>query len=145
MKIENLKDFLGVTADVSEKELCSEELILNKDKSDILEEEKTQIKKLFNLALENDLEFDDEFKMYFYSVYVDEPYDGYDFKDKKEEFFYNNGESFIVFEDKNGFKVKFKIRNLKNFKFKYVYKVVKRAIEYGEKHPGISNYRNYRK
>ena len=40
MKIENLKDFLGVTADVSEKELCSEELILSKDKSDILEKKK---------------------------------------------------------------------------------------------------------
>ena len=102
------------------------------------------MKKLFNLALENDLELDDEFKMYFDSVYVDEPYDGYVFKDEREEFFYNSGESFIVFEDKNKFKVKFKIRNLKNFKFKYVCKVVERAIDYGEKHPGLSNYRNYR-
>lgn len=153
MVIENLKNLLGVTDDVSEKELYSDELVekinsLRKSRKEkqklieVMEKEREQINKLFYYVLQDRVKLNDKFKMYFVTQYVDDSFDD-EFKDEKEEFFHNSGESFLVFEDKESFKVKFKIRSLKEYRYEDVCKVVKKAIKYSKEHPEISNYKSY--
>ena len=81
--------------------------------------------------------------LYFDGTPVDEPYDGLEFKTLEEEFYYNNGNSYLVFRDTNNFEVTFKIKYLKGYDFKIVYKVVEKAVNCTKANPGLSKYKLY--
>lgn len=130
MSKNTLKEYLGV--DVKDKRYD-----LSLDACESKEANQKRIKQLFDIALEED------FILYFDGVAVDDPYDGLDLSDLKDEFYYNNGNSFLVFEDKDGFKVSFKIKYLKEYDYERVYKVTEKAVEYTKKHPEVSKYKLY--
>lgn len=104
---------------------------------DILTDNKERIKKLFDIALE------EEFTVYFDGRYVEEPYDGLEFKTIEEEFYYYNSNSYLVFKDNIGDQVCFKIKFLKEYDFEKVYKVVEKACNYTKAHPEVSEYKLY--
>ena len=59
-------------------------------------------------------------------------------------FYYYNSSSYIVFVDDYNFKVRFKIRYLKDKNYKPdVYKVVEKACIYTKAHPEVSDYKLY--
>lgn len=131
MNKNNLKNFLNIDEDVQNKDLsldaCNEkEFEANK-----------KIKNLFDIALE------ERFLLYFDGRYVMEPYDGLEFKTLEEEFYYNNGNSYLVFSDSNDFKVTFKIKYLREYNFNMVYKVVEKAVIYTKANPDVSDYKLY--
>ncbi len=98
---------------------------------------KKQIKQLFDIALE------DKFILYFDGVPVDDPYDGLEFKTLEEEFYFNNGNSYLVFRDEEGTEVLFKIKCLKEYDFEKVYKVTEKAVIYTQSNSQISKYKFY--
>ena len=98
---------------------------------------KKQIKQLFDIALE------DKFILYFDGVPVDDPYDGLEFKTLEEEFYFNNGNSYLVFRDEEGTEVLFKIKCLKEYDFEKVYKVKEKAVIYTQSNSQISKYKFY--
>ena len=98
---------------------------------------KKQIKQLFDIALE------DKFILYFDGVPVDDPYDGLEFKTLEEEFYFNNGNSYLVFRDEEGTEVLFKIKFLKEYDFEKVYKVTEKAVIYTQSNSQISKYKFY--
>ena len=105
MSKNTLKEFLELDVNVKRYDLS---LDACKDK----EANQKRIKQLFDIALE------EKFILFFDGVAVDDPYDGLDLSELKDEFYYNNGNSFLVFEDKDGFKVSFKIKYLKEYDLK---------------------------
>ena len=113
MNKNNLKVFLGITEDIKEKDLsldtCTKEQV---------DANTRKIKELFDIAL------DEQTTVYFDGVYVEEPYDGLEFKTL-------------------GFKVRFKIRYLQGYDFDMVYKVTEKACNYTKAHPNVSNYKLY--
>ena len=129
----SFKDFLNLNTIAQEVDLsldtCHEvEVEVNKER----------INKLFDIAM------NDSVLVYFDGRYVEEPYDGLEFKTEEEEFYYYNGSSYIVFVDDNNFKVRFKIRYLKDKNYKpEVYKVVEKACIYTKAHPEVSDYKLY--
>ena len=70
-----------------------------------------RIKKLFDIALE------DKFMLYFDGTAVDDPPDGMELTTIEQQFFYNNGNSFLVFRDDENFEVAFKIKYLREYNF----------------------------
>lgn len=98
---------------------------------------KKRIKQLFDIALE------DKFILYFDGVPVDDPYDGLEFKTLEEEFYFNNGNSYLVFRDEEGIEVLFKIKYLKEYDFEKVYKATEKAVMYTQSNPQISKYKFY--
>lgn len=96
-----------------------------------------RINKLFDIALE------EVFLLYYDGRYVEEPYEGLEFETMEEEFYYYNGNSYLVFEDYTGFKVSFKVKCLKEYEFSKVYKVVEKACNYTKAHPEVSEYKLY--
>ena len=129
----SFKDFLNLRTKAQEVDLsldtCHEEEV---------EVNKERINKLFDIAM------NDSILVYFDGRYVEEPYDGLEFKTEEEEFYYYNGSSYIVFVDDNNFKVRFKIRYLKDKNYKpEVYKVVEKACIYTKAHPEVSDYKLY--
>ena len=96
-----------------------------------------RIKKLFDIALE------DKFMLYFDGTAVDDPPDGIEFKTIEETFFYNNGNSYLVFRDSNNFEVAFKIKYLREYDFQRVYDVTKKATECTKANPSLSKYKLY--
>lgn len=127
-----LRVFLGITEDIKEKDLsldtCTKEQV---------DANTRKIKELFDIAL------DEQVTVYFDGVYVEEPYEGLEFKTLEEEFYYYNNNSYIVFVDDSGFKVRFKIRYLQGYDFDMVYKVTEKACNYTKAHPNVSNYKLY--
>ncbi|MBO5477670.1 MAG: hypothetical protein J6A15_07970 [Clostridia bacterium] len=128
-KVDNLRSFLNIPEEVKEIEL-------GKDKTDTakFEADNDIVKMLFDIALE------DKFVMYFKGGYVDDPYDGLEFKTEEEEFYYNNGRSHLVFVGDNGFTVKIPIPRLKIFDYQDVRKVAIKAIKYSNSHEGLTDY-----
>ena len=129
----SFKDFLNLRTKAQEVDLsldtCHEEEV---------EVNKERINKLFDIAMNETV------TVYFDGRYVEEPYDGLEFKTEEEEFYYYNGSSYIVFVDDNNFKVRFKIRYLKDKNYKpEVYKVVEKACIYTKAHPEVSDYKLY--
>lgn len=105
---------------------------------DNLEDNKERINKLFDIAL------DEKYILFYDGRFVDDPYDGYEFQSLEEEFYYNNGNSYLVFQDKNTEeKVSFKVKSLKDYDFDTVYKIVEKAVEYTKEHPEVSEYKIY--
>jgi hypothetical protein len=132
MNKNNLKKFLDITENINEKELSLENC--NNEQAKI---NAKMVKALFDIAL------DDQVTVYFDGVYVEEPYEGLEFKTLEEEFYYYNNNSYLVFVDDNNFKVKFKIRNLHGYDFDMVYKVTEKACNYTKAHPSVSKYKLY--
>ncbi len=135
MKENNLKDFLGLK-DVKEKELilCNDKL--KYPSKNTLKKDMRLIKKLIDAT-------DGRFIIYFDGRYVDFPYDGLEFKSEKEEFFFNNWNSYIVFVDDTGFKVRFKIKWMEMLPYEKVYKLVEIGYYYTKAHPEVSKYKLY--
>ena len=104
---------------------------------DTLTDNKERIKKLFDIALE------EEFTVYFDGRYVEEPYDGLEFKTIEEEFYYYNSNSYLVCIDNIGDQVCFKIKFLKEYDFEKVYEVVEKACNYTKALPEVSEYKLY--
>lgn len=132
MNKNNLKNFLNIDEDVQNKDLS-----LDACNEKEFEANKKKIKNLFDIALE------ERFLLYFDGRYVMEPYDGLEFKTLEEEFYYNNGNSYLVFSDSNDFKVTFKIKYLREYNFNMVYKVVEKAVIYTKANPDVSDYKLY--
>ena len=131
MNKNSLKDFL---------ELNIEPTNLNrKDISLDAEEEinKERIKKLFGIALEN------KFMLYFDGTAVDDPPDGMELTTIEQQFFYNNGNSFLVFRDDENFEVAFKIKYLREYNFNKVYEITRIANKKTKANPELSNYKLY--
>ena len=129
----SFKDFLNLKTRAQEVDLS-----LDTCHKDEVEVNKERINKLFDIAM------NDSILVYFDGRYVEEPYDGLEFKTEEEEFYYYNGSSYIVFVDDNNFKVRFKIRYLKDKNYKpEVYKVVEKACIYTKAHPEVSDYKLY--
>lgn len=128
-KLDNLRSFLNIPEEV-------EEIELDKYKTDTakFEADNDIVKMLFDIALE------DKFVMYFKGGYVDDPYDGLEFKNEEEEFYYNNGKSYLVFVGDNDFTVKIPIPRLKIFDYQDVRKVAIKAIQYSNSHEGLTDY-----
>ena len=129
----SFKDFLNLKTRAQEVDLsldtCHEEEV---------EVNKERINKLFDIAMNETV------TVYFDGRYVEEPYDGLEFKTEEEEFYYYNSSSYIVFVDDYNFKVRFKIRYLKDKNYKPdVYKVVEKACIYTKAHPEVSDYKLY--
>ena len=127
MKKNTLIEFLNIDKNIKGIDLSLDTVYMNRER----------IRKLFDVALE------EKFTLYFDGRYVEEPYDGLEFKTLEEEFYYNNGNSYLVFEDTTGFKVTFKIKCLKEYNFNKVYKVVEKAVIYTKAHPEVSEYKLY--
>ncbi len=127
-----LKSFLNLKEEGKRK---------NIDLDDCNEEERVRnedvIKRLFDIALER------RFLIYFDGTAVDEPYDGLEFKNLEDEFYYNNGNSYLVFRDIQNTEVAFKIKYLKKYDFKKVYKIVENAVKCTMKNPELSKYKLY--
>lgn len=124
-----LKELLNLVKKMKNIELCADGVDKKKYK-----EESKKIKELFDATLRDITEKKEinDYILYFDAIAVDEPYDGLEFKDDEEEFYYYNSESKLVFMDTDGeLKICFKIRNLKQFNIDYekVCTVVKYAIE----------------
>ena len=114
------------------------DLSLDTCHKDEVEVNKERINKLFDIAMNESV------IVYFDGRYVEEPYDGLEFKTEEEEFYYYNSSSYIVFVDDYNFKVRFKIRYLKDKNYKPdVYKVVEKACIYTKAHPEVSDYKLY--
>ena len=129
----SFKDFLNLNTIAQEVDLS-----LDTCHKEEVEVNKERINKLFDIAM------NDSILVYFDGRYVEEPYDGLEFKTEEEEFYYYNGSSYIVFVDDNNFKVRFKIRYLKDKNYKpEVYKVVEKACFYTKAHPEVSDYKLY--
>ena len=142
----SFKDFLNLNTIAQEVDLS-----LDTCHKEEVEVNKERINKLFDIAM------NDSILVYFDGRYVEEPYDGLEFKTEEEEFYYYNGSSYeeeefyyyngssyIVFVDDNNFKVRFKIRYLKDKNYKpEVYKVVEKACIYTKAHPEVSDYKLY--
>ena len=129
----SFKDFLNLNTMAQEVDLS-----LDTCHKEEVEVNKERINKLFDIAM------NDSILVYFDGRYVEEPYDGLEFKTEEEEFYYYNGSSYIVFVDDNNFKVRFKIRYLKDKNYKpEVYKVVEKACIYTKAHPEVSDYKLY--
>ena len=129
----SFKDFLNLKTRAQEVDLS-----LDTCHKDEVEVNKERINKLFDIAMNESV------IVYFDGRYVEEPYDGLEFKTEEEEFYYYNGSSYIVFVDDNNFKVRFKIRYLKDKNYKpEVYKVVEKACIYTKAHPEVSDYKLY--
>ena len=128
----SFKDFLNLRTKAQEVDLsldtCHEEEV---------EVNKERINKLFDIAMNESV------IVYFDGRYVEEPYDGLEFKTEKEEFYYYNSSSYLVFVDDENFKVRFTIRNIKNKNYAKVYKVVEKACIYTKAHPEVSDYKLY--
>lgn len=128
----SFKDFLNLRTKAQEVDLsldtCHEEEV---------EVNKERINKLFDIAMNETV------TVYFDGRYVEEPYDGLEFKTEKEEFYYYNSSSYLVFVDDENFKVRFTIRNIKNKNYAKVYKVVEKACIYTKAHPEVSDYKLY--
>lgn len=126
----SFKDFLNLNTKAQEVDLsldtCHEEEV---------EVNKERINKLFDIAMNETV------TVYFDGRYVEEPYDGLEFKTEKEEFYYYNSSSYLVFVDDENFKVRFTIRNIKNKNYAKVYKVVEKACIYTKAHPEVSDYK----
>lgn len=128
----SFKDFLNLKTKAQEVDLsldtCHEvEVEVNKER----------INKLFDIAMNETV------TVYFDGRYVEEPYDGLEFKTEKEEFYYYNSSSYLVFVDDENFKVRFTIRSIKNKNYAQVYKVVEKACLYTKAHPEVSDYKLY--
>ena len=129
----SFKDFLNLNTIAQEVDLS-----LDTCHKEEVEVNKERINKLFDIAMNESV------IVYFDGRYVEEPYDGLEFKTEEEEFYYYNGSSYIVFVDDNNFKVRFKIRYLKDKNYKPdVYKVVEKACIYTKAHPEVSDYKLY--
>ena len=129
----SFKDFLNLKTRAQEVDLS-----LDTCHKDEVEVNKERINKLFDIAMNESV------LVYFDGRYVEEPYDGLEFKTEEEEFYYYNGSSYIVFVDDYNFKVRFKIRYLKDKNYKPdVYKVVEKACIYTKAHPEVSDYKLY--
>ena len=129
----SFKDFLNLNTIAQEVDLS-----LDTCHKEEVEVNKERINKLFDIAM------NDSILVYFDGRYVEEPYDGLEFKTEEEEFYYYNGSSYIVFVDDYNFKVRFKIRYLKDKNYKPdVYKVVEKACIYTKAHPEVSDYKLY--
>ena len=129
----SFKDFLNLNTIAQEVDLS-----LDTCHKEEVEVNKERINKLFDIAMNESV------IVYFDGRYVEEPYDGLEFKTEEEEFYYYNGSSYIVFVDDNNFKVRFKIRYLKDKNYKpEVYKVVEKACIYTKAHPEVSDYKLY--
>lgn len=129
----SFKDFLNLNTIAQEVDLS-----LDTCHKEEVEVNKERINKLFDIAMNESV------LVYFDGRYVEEPYDGLEFKTEEEEFYYYNGSSYIVFVDDNNFKVRFKIRYLKDKNYKLeVYKVVEKACIYTKAHPEVSDYKLY--
>ena len=129
----SFKDFLNLNTIAQEVDLS-----LDTCHKEEVEVNKERINKLFDIAM------NDSILVYFDGRYVEEPYDGLEFKTEEEEFYYYNGSSYIVFVDDYNFKVRFKIRYLKDKNYKpEVYKVVEKACIYTKAHPEVSDYKLY--
>jgi hypothetical protein len=129
----SFKDFLNLKTIAQEVDLS-----LDTCHKEEVEVNKERINKLFDIAMNESV------IVYFDGRYVEEPYDGLEFKTEEEEFYYYNGSSYIVFVDDNNFKVRFKIRYLKDKNYKpEVYKVVEKACIYTKAHPEVSDYKLY--
>ena len=129
----SFKDFLNLKTRAQEVDLS-----LDTCHKDEVEVNKERINKLFDIAMNESV------IVYFDGRYVEEPYDGLEFKTEEEEFYYYNSSSYIVFVDDNNFKVRFKIRYLKDKNYKpEVYKVVEKACIYTKAHPEVSDYKLY--
>ena len=129
----SFKDFLNLNTIAQEVDLS-----LDTCHKEEVEVNKERINKLFDIAM------NDSILVYFDGRYVEEPYDGLEFKTEEEEFYYYNSSSYIVFVDDYNFKVRFKIRYLKDKNYKPdVYKVVEKACIYTKAHPEVSDYKLY--
>ena len=129
----SFKDFLNLNTIAQEVDLS-----LDTCHKDEVEVNKERINKLFDIAMNESV------IVYFDGRYVEEPYDGLEFKTEEEEFYYYNSSSYIVFVDDYNFKVRFKIRYLKDKNYKPdVYKVVEKACIYTKAHPEVSDYKLY--
>ena len=129
----SFKDFLNLKTIAQEVDLS-----LDTCHKEEVEVNKERINKLFDIAM------NDSILVYFDGRYVEEPYDGLEFKTEEEEFYYYNSSSYIVFVDDYNFKVRFKIRYLKDKNYKPdVYKVVEKACIYTKAHPEVSDYKLY--
>ncbi len=129
----SFKDFLNLKTRAQEVDLS-----LDTCHKDEVEVNKERINKLFDIAMNESV------IVYFDGRYVEEPYDGLEFKTEEEEFYYYNSSSYIVFVDDYNFKVRFKIRYLKDKNYKPdVYKVVEKACIYTKAHTEVSDYKLY--
>ena len=129
----SFKDFLNLNTIAQEVDLS-----LDTCHKEEVEVNKERINKLFDIAMNESV------IVYFDGRYVEEPYDGLEFKTEEEEFYYYNSSSYIVFVDDYNFKVRFKIRYLKDKNYKPdVYKVVEKACIYTKAHPEVSDYKLY--
>jgi len=129
----SFKDFLNLKTKAQEVDLS-----LDTCHKKEVEVNKERINKLFDIAMNESV------LVYFDGRYVEEPYDGLEFKTEEEEFYYYNSSSYIVFVDDYNFKVRFKIRYLKDKNYKPdVYKVVEKACIYTKAHPEVSDYKLY--
>ena len=129
----SFKDFLNLKTRAQEVDLS-----LDTCHKEEVEVNKERINKLFDIAMNESV------IVYFDGRYVEEPYDGLEFKTEEEEFYYYNSSSYIVFVDDYNFKVRFKIRYLKDKNYKpEVYKVVEKACIYTKAHPEVSDYKLY--
>ena len=125
-----LKEFLEIREDVKNKK----DLSLDACNNSVCELNRNRINKLFNIALKED------FILFYDGRAVDDYWDGVD-PTPIEEFWHNNGNSYLVFEDEKGTQVTFKIKYLKEFDFDLVYKVVEKADKYTRAHPEVSSYK----
>lgn len=129
----SFKDFLNLNTKAQEVDLS-----LDTCHKEEVEVNKERINKLFDIAMNESV------LVYFDGRYVEEPYDGLEFKTEEEEFYYYNGSSYLVFVDDYDFKVRFKIRYLKDKNYKpEVYQVVEKACIYTKAHPEVSDYKLY--
>lgn len=128
----SFKDFLNLNTKAQEVDLS-----LDTSHKVEVEVNKERINKLFDIAMNETV------TVYFDGRYVEEPYDGLEFKTEKEEFYYYNSSSYLVFVDDENFKVRFTIRNIKNKNYAKVYKVVEKACIYTKAHPEVSDYKLY--
>ena len=128
----SFKDFLNLNTIAQEVDLS-----LDTCHKEEVEVNKERINKLFDIAM------NDSILVYFDGRYVEEPYDGLEFKTEEEEFYYYNSSSYLVFVDDENFKVRFTIRNIKNKNYAKVYKVVEKACIYTKAHPEVSDYKLY--
>lgn len=128
-----LKNFLNLKCDSQKVYLDLENCKSNEEKR----VNRKKIKRLLKIALRGD------FLLYFDGTAVPEPYDGLQFENDKQEFYYNNGNSHLVFRDKDNFEVAFKVKDIKDYNYKKVYKVVEKAVICTVNNPKLSSYTIY--
>ena len=128
----SFKEFLNLNTIAQEVDLS-----LDTCHKEEVEVNKERINKLFDIAMNETV------TVYFDGRYVEELYDGLEFKTEKEEFYYYNSSSYLVFVDDEDFKVRFTIRSIKDKNYAKVYKVVEKACLYTRAHPEVSDYKLY--